>query len=278
MSLDWWHASAFLPGLVNAVLLSAVCGPLGVFLLLRRSVFVAAALAETAVFGAALATRLGLPVTLGAGPLSLLVAVLMGRPWQRRRLPQDGIVALIFVAASAASVLLVAADGPGLRELQALLQGEILLAGSSDLLETLTALVPVSLLFLLFLRRLELVFTDRDFGRTRGLDAAFWETLLFLALGWVVAVGSRTAGPWPVFVWLVAPGLVALGRARSFAQALAWAALFAVVTTVSGFLLALAADLPVSQTVSLVVAVPVLPMLLLRPGGLEFPRRRPYSS
>ncbi|MDZ4200075.1 MAG: metal ABC transporter permease [Kiritimatiellia bacterium] len=238
------------PEAVYAGLLIAVtCGVLGVFVILKRVVFIGITLSETAVCGMALSFLLHIHPVVGAMALTLVGVAMLAYPFEGSRLPRDTILGLLFLIATAGAILFVSHSGFGLMEIKALLYGDLILTSRADLLVLAAILAPVALAQLLFLRPILNTFLDRDAARVMGLHVRFWETLFFVGLGLTISVASKVAGAGLVFCYLIAPPATALLLTRRLGPALALAALVGIIATLGGMAVSFRYDLPTNQTI-----------------------------
>ena len=241
----------FRDALYGALVIGVACSALGVYVVLRRIVFVGAALAQLSSAGIALGLFLaGLGVGLGIAthPLVLsLVATLLGALFfaggTKSRIPQDATIGVTYAAAAAAGILLIAkAKGGEAHDI--FLQGNILGITSHDTLVLLAVAVPVLLLHALFYKEFLFISFDRETARTLGYDVRRWTLLLYLTLGLVIAFAMQFAGVMLVFNFLVLPAVTGLLVARSMGAMFAWALGSAIVAAVVGFTLSVPYDLP----------------------------------
>jgi ABC-type Mn2+/Zn2+ transport system permease subunit len=235
--------------LMAGMLIGVACALLGVFVILKRVVFIGIALSEMAACGVAMALLLGVPPFFGAVVLTLLAVCLLAIPFESRRIPRDAIMGVLFVAASSLSVLLVSGSGHGLQEIKSLLYGDLILANRADFFVVCAVMIPSVVYLLLFMRPTLYAFLDREAATVLRVSPARWELLFFLILGLVVAAASKVAGAVLVFCYLIAPAAAALLLARRLWLVLSLAGLFAVLATLSGIALSFAADLPTNQTI-----------------------------
>lgn len=240
------------PDAVLAGCVAAVVGAvLGVFVVLKRVVFVTIALSEVAACGIAAALVVRLSPWLGASVLTALAAVALGLMPARGRLSQDAFLGTIFVGASSLSLLLVAHSGIGLTEVRALLYGDLILTSPRDRNVLLLTLLPAGGFVLLFLRPLLYTSLDREAAAILGLRVRLWELGFFLALGVAVSAASKICGALLTFAYLVVTPAAALLLCRRLSTALWVAAAMAVATTVMGLGWAYQRDLPANQTIAL---------------------------
>ncbi len=251
--------------LVASLLIGLMLSFLGIFVVLRRIVFVGAALAQVSAAGAALAIlashALGIAFFHDHPESIALVTTLAGaallsiRP-TKVNLPSEGVIGIGFALASALAILVVAKTPGGEGDTLLLLYGNILAVTPTEIRE-LSVLCPVVLLLVaIFFRQFLLVSFNPDTARAAGVRVGLWNLLLYALLGLAIAFGIRAAGALLTFSYLVLPGLSAMLVARK-TRHVPWLTLaVAVVGSVAGILLSLKWDLPSGPTiVAVLVAV-----------------------
>ena len=243
------------PHAIGAGLLTAVvCSLLGVYVILKRMVFIGITLAETATCGVALAFVLSWPPVAGAMLLTLGAVGLLAYPLETARLPRDAAMGVVFLLAAAGSILLVSHSGFGMMEVKALLYGDLILADAADFHVLLGVLTPILLFFLLFRRPLLNTFLDREAMLVLGGHPGWWEALYFLALGLAVSAASKIAGPLLVFAYLLLPAATALSLSKQFTFVLLLTAATALLATLLGIGISFHFDLPTNQTICVTAA------------------------
>jgi ABC-type Mn2+/Zn2+ transport system permease subunit len=249
--------------IISGVLIAATCAVMGVFVILRRVVFIGITLSEVAACGIAAALLIGWPPLIGAAAITLLAVLLLAQPFELERVPRDALLGVIFVAASAGSILLVSQGGFELHEVKMLLYGDLILTSKRDCAAAAATLLPVLLLLLLFVRPLLYAFMDRDAARVMGIHVRFWEIAFFAALGLAVSAASKIAGALLVFAYLVVAPAAALLLIRRLGWALTAAAGIAVTATLSGLCWSFSGDLPTNQSISLIICILFALVLIL---------------
>lgn len=247
-----------------AFLMAATFSVFGVFVVLKRMVFIGVTLSEVAAFGVAFALVHGLPPFAGAALFCLLVVAILAYPYEFTRLPRDTILGAIFIFASGMSILLVARSGFGLEKVKAILYGNLLFASNTDLLTICAVMLPALLAIWLFYRPILYSFLDRESAITLGISAWRYELLFFVFLGLTVAAASRIAGVMLVFCYLVVPAATALLLARHLLQGMLLAVLAASFATVMGIATSYQADLPPNQLIAVISCAFLLLALLYR--------------
>lgn len=231
------------------LLVSAVCALLGVFVILKRAVFIGITLSEVATCGVAASFLLGIPPFTGSLVLVLAAVSLLAVPFENQRIPRDTLMGILFIAASALAVLLVSKSGPGLMEIQAVLYGDLILASRKELFLLFTVLIPALLIFLLAFRPTLYTFLDREAARVLGIRTWIWESLYFLMLGLVISATSQIAGALLIFCYLVVCPATALVLSKRIRIVMLTAPLFAMTATFGGMVVSFNHDLPTNQTI-----------------------------
>jgi ABC-type Mn2+/Zn2+ transport system permease subunit len=253
-----------------ALLVGALCSFLGVFVVLKRIVFVGAALAEAASLGAALAfsapaiwlfdaltvaapvlepLRHFKPLVLALA-LMLLAVAFFSRPHLTRRITREAVIGVTFAGAIGLTILVLSSvPGHEQHELD-VLRGNILGVEAQELAEIAVVAGLVALVQALFHKEFVLVSFDPEVAQTLGYRSPRWELLWYLSLGVMIAVSIHVAGTVLVFAYLVIPPVTALLLSRRLAAVFLLSVLSAVVATVAGVLLSVSpANLPTSPSI-----------------------------
>lgn len=232
--------------------IAIVCALLGVFVVLKRVVFISVALTQSAAAGIAAAFVLGAPPMFGAALFSLLVVTLLAYPYETRRVPRDAVLGAVFVFCSAFSILIVSKSAFGLTEVQALLYGDLIVASPRDFRIISLTLGAVFIGLLIFLRPILFTFLDRDQALVMGLRVRVWELVFFYLLGVVVSAASQAGGALLVFCYLTVPAMVSLLLANRIWTTMVLSVVVACTATLFGLYFAFATDLPGNQTIIMV--------------------------
>jgi ABC-type Mn2+/Zn2+ transport system permease subunit len=268
----------FREALYGALVIAVACSVLGVYVVLRRIVFVGAALAQLSSAGIALALWLaGVGLTLGLvtrpTAMSLLVTLAgvlffaVGGAG-RARVPPDATIGVTYAIAAAAGILLIAKAATGEAH-DIFLQGNILGITRADTLVLLAVTVPVLLVHVAFYKEFLFVSFDRETARTLGYNVTLWNLLLYLTLGLVIAFAMQFAGVMVVFNFLVVPAVTGLLLARSMAGTFVTAVTAAVLAAIVGFSLSVPFDLPSGPAIIAVSGI----LALLAWGARRLQRR-----
>jgi zinc transport system permease protein len=261
-----WHDFAanwdlYRDPVVCGVVAGAVLGMLGVFVVLRRAVFVTAAVSQSAALGVALAFLLG--IYLGVTPPPVLCAFVLALAatgvlaWRSRstRLPREAIVGLLYVGASALAVLVGDRIAQEAEDITAILFGTAVLVRPEDLLAVLTVSGLVVVALGALYRGLVFAGFDPDGARIQGLPVARIELLLWTLVALEVSVTTRAIGALPVFAFSVLPAMAALRASNRLSHAVLLAGLAGALSGGLGYLSAFMLRFPVGAAEACVAAV-----------------------
>ncbi len=250
-----------------------VLGFLGVFIVLRRAVFVTAAVSQAAGLGVALAFyltihhALAVPPVLAALVLGVIATVSLALPVHTLRLPRESALGLSFIAASALAVLVGDRITQEAHDVTDILFGTAVLVRRSDLWLVSGVGGAVTLVVTVCYRGLVFAGFDPEGARVqqlpvRGLNLLFWALVAV-----EVSVTTRALGALPVFAFAVIPAVAALPLVRRLPYALLMAALIGGGSGALGYLFAFFFQFPVGAsqaTVAVAILVASLPFTALR--------------
>jgi len=276
-----------LPALVAALILVGIHGYLGLHVIAREVIFVDLALAQVAALGWA-AAGLGMAVPLevlpGVGPeaaayLTGLIATLVAAALlavtrlDDLPVPQEAIIGIVYVVASAATILLAAQAPRGSEHVQELLTGSLLWVTWPTILKTAAVYGAVGVVHWFLRDRFLTISMDPDRARREGWSLAWWDFLFYALFGVVVTSSVAIAGVLLVFTFLVIPAVIAFLFVRRPASLLAVAWATGSVATLAGLLVSYGTDLPTGPVVVCAFAAALAGAFVVRSAGLV--RRRP---
>jgi zinc transport system permease protein len=243
----------FREALYGALVIALACSVLGVYVVLRRIVFVGAAIAQLSSAGIALAlffAGTGIAAGIAGHPTAWSLAFALGGAMffalgggQRAGVPPDATIGVTYAVAAAAGILLVSKATTGEAH-DIFLSGNILGITRADTLVLLAVTIPVLVVHALFYKEFLFVSFDRETARTLGYRVTFWNLFLYFTLGLVIAFAMQFAGVMLVFDFLVLPAVTGLLLARSMAGIFAVSIVSALVAAIVGFSLSVPFDLP----------------------------------
>jgi zinc transport system permease protein len=266
---EGWDLGIYRDPVLCGVFAGLVLGLLGVFVVLRRAVFVTAAVSQAAGLGVALAFLLEiavgthLPPVLGALVVSLLATALLTLRMQRLRLPNETLVGLVYLAASAGAILVGDRIAQESHDIAGILFGTAVLVRPADFALVVGVGTAVALVVILAHRGLLFAGFDPEGARVHGLPVRLLDLSLWVLVALEVSVTTRAIGALPVFAFAVLPAMAALALSERVRWALVLAAVLGGAAGGLGYLFAFFFEFPVGAsqatlaTVFLFLALPI---------------------
>lgn len=243
----------------------AALGLLGVYVVLRRLVFLAAAVSQAASLGVAITfwaeAALGLPHgvawhSAGAGALTL--ASIVPLAWRgQRAAPPDSLLGFGYLVGAAGTLAIGTRITQDLHDIDSLLFGSAVAVLREDFALVAAIALLVLVLHAWWWRGFAAVSFDPAGAHVRGLPTRLLETALFASLAITVSVSTRVLGALPTFAFSVLPALAAVRLTRNVPRALFAAAAIGALAGFGGYVVAYLYLLPVGPAQTLVAAAMV---------------------
>jgi zinc/manganese transport system permease protein len=251
------------PAFVASLVLVGIHGYLGIHIIARGVIFVDLALAQVAAMGWALASlgvgdsiadALNIPhgvAAYGIGLVATLLAaaVISLTRMEGSRIPHEAIIGVVYVVATAGTILLASLAPRGSEHVEQLLTGALLWVTWSDIwkLVIIYSVIGVAQWFLR--HRFFTISLDPEKAVALGWRIRAWDFLFYALFGVVVTSAVAIAGVLVVFSFLVIPAVIAFlftTKPRPLIL-IAWASGFVVSTF--GLWLSFVADLPTGPVI-----------------------------
>jgi len=259
--------------LLASLLAGALLGFLGVFVVLRRTVFVSAALAQIStlglVFGLFLEERLHVEAEHAHHQLGMAMgfavvgAVVLGA-LRTRRLPAEAVVGAAWVIGSALVVLGVSKLVHAAHDLGGLVFGNAVAVPDEELWMIGAVAVLCAAVHLAFHKELVFVSFDPETARAQGMRTWAWDAALSVTVGLAIPASARALGALPVFALLTLPASAALLLRVRLGAAFGLATAAGVAAAGGGYLASWFAETPTGATMVAVAALFLLPGVALR--------------
>ncbi len=260
--ISFWEA-AFLwrDPLIAASLGAILCALVGVFVVLKRSAFVGAAVSQASSLGVVLALLSPHVVGWGLPPLFCGIAVgslsagLFALSGRRARIGVDAAIALAYVIAGAGALLLGTFLTHEYEQVHALLFGDAVAAPIEEIVALSLCFVAVVVFFLATFPKLVFVSFDPETAQAMGLRVARYNAALYFFLGLSIAVSTRALGALTVFALTVIPAAGGLLACRRFPGVITWALVSALAAAIGGYYFSFVWELPTGATIVATLAL-----------------------
>ncbi len=210
----------FRNGLIIATLAGALCGLIGVFVVLRGMSYIGHGLSHAVFGGAALAAVLNLNYFLGAGFWGLASGLMIGRVSRKRVIGADAAIGVITTASFAMGLALQARFGQAKRSIDAVLFGNVLGVFTSDILAVAGVGVLSVVVIIGLYRKLLFATFDPEVAGVSGVSVPAMEAVLMVLLSATILVTVRVIGVLLISALLVLPAVTARMLTNSFGRML----------------------------------------------------------
>ncbi|GAA2373538.1 anchored repeat-type ABC transporter permease subunit [Dactylosporangium salmoneum] len=267
---------AFLPkALAIAVMSSIVCGVVGCYVVLRGMAFIGDAVSHAVFPGLAVAFVVSGNLVLGGSIAGILTAILVAVFSQNRRLREDTLIGVLFVATFALGIVIIS-QAPGYAgSLQQFLFGSITGIPTSDLYVVAGTGTAVLAVMFLFHKEFVAISLDRESARAMGVRVFWLDLVLYVIVTLAVVISVQTIGNILVLALLVTPAATARLLTDRLGRMMAIAPGIGAGSAVVGLYVSWSWDLPTGGTIVLVLTAVFLTAWFVAPErGLLARRRR----
>lgn len=262
----------FRHGLIAAVLVGALCGYIGVYVVLRRMSYIGHGLSH-AIFGGAVVSYVwNLNFFIGAGAWALLAGALIHLISHRRWVGADAAIGVVTTSSFALGVAIISTHRQFTRNIEAALFGNILGITRSDLwVIVITTLLVFAALFAM---RRQLLFAtfDPEVASAYGVATGRTDFLFVVLLAVTVLAATQILGVTLVAAAMVIPPVIARYLTKKFQTLLIAAPLLGALSGAVGMFLSFYFDISSAATIVLTAALIfiVLEIRLIFRGAAPF--------
>lgn len=246
----------FLPkALLVAVMSSVVCGVIGTYVVLRGMAFIGDAVAHAVFPGLAVAFVIQGNLVLGGAVAGVLTAIIVAVFSQNRRIKEDSVIGVFFVAAFALGIVIISLSPGYSGSLQQFLFGSITGIPDEDVLTV--AITGAVLLLVVFLLHREFVAVtlDREMARSAGLPVFALDLGLYVMVAIAIVISIQTIGNILVLALLITPAAAARLLTDRLAAMMLLAPVIGGGSALVGLYVSWSFDLPAGGTIVLVATV-----------------------
>jgi zinc/manganese transport system permease protein len=245
----------------------------GIHVIERRILFVDLAVAQFAALGAVVGFAFGHhPGELGSTLFSLAFAVIAAGLFaltrvRHEKLPQEAIIGITFVVASAVTILVADRAPEGAEHIKETLSGSLLWVTWPAVLKVLLIYAVLGVFHWFLRHRFALISSDPAEAYRRGWNVRWWDFLFYLAFGVMITFSVEIGGILMVFAYLVIPACVAILLHAGMGARLVVGWLTGVTASAAGLMGSYYLDVPTGPSV-----VVVLGVMLIASGAFDLLR------
>jgi len=245
----------FRNGIITALMVGALCGLIGVYIVLRGMSYIGHGLSHAIFGGAVVSFVMTWNFYLGAGIWGFLAAVLINQTVRRTHISADAVIGVITTASFAIGVALISRYRSFTRSFDAALFGNILGVTVQDV--WIVAGVTLTVLIIIFFMYKQLLFTtfDSEVAQVYGVKTELVDTAFSLVLAAGLIVSMQILGVTLIAAALVIPAITARLLTDSFNRMVIMSTLIGALTGITGMYLSYYIDVASGATIVLVQAM-----------------------
>jgi manganese/iron transport system permease protein/iron/zinc/copper transport system permease protein len=260
----------FRNGLAVATLAGALCGMVGVYVVLKGMSYIGHGLSHAIFGGFAASSLLGVSYLLGAGVWGLASALAISSVTRRRSIGSDAAIGVITTASFAIGLVLADVFRGPRQSFEAALFGSVLGVGPEDVWAMLVVTALAATVIFFGYRRLLFATFDSEVADVSGVRTARVDALLMLVLAVSILATMQVVGVTLLAATLVIPATVARMLTNSFHRMLFIATGLGALCGFAGMILSYHLDWKTGPTIVLVGTVLfALAFVVTGPRGLR---------
>ena len=244
----------FRNGFIAAVLVGALCGFIGVYVVLRRMSYIGHGLSHAIFGGAVLSYVVNINFFFGAGLWSLLAAFLIHRISHRRWVGADAAIGVVTTSSFALGVAIVSTYRSFTRNIEAALFGNILGITSRDLWIVASISIVVFVALIVMRRQLLFLTFDPEVASAYGIPTGRTDLFFVILLAITVLASTQILGVTLVAAAMVIPPVIGRYLTKRFQTLLFVSPLIGIFCSAVGMYLSFYLDISSAATIVLTAA------------------------
>ncbi len=241
--------------IMAGILASIACGIIGVYVVVKRIVFISGGIAHASFGGIGLGYYLGINPILGVLPFSIASALSMGWVSKRSRLPEDTAIGILWAMGMSIGIILVSMTPGYAPDLMTYLFGNILTVPFSDIVLMLVLDAIIILVVYSFYKEFLALCFDEEFATVRGVHAERQYLVLLCLIALTIVVLIRVVGVILVIALLTIPAAMSRLFTSNLKKMMLLSIMFGAVFSSGGIWLSYLFDVPSGATIVLVMSV-----------------------
>jgi len=283
--MNFWEALPILQnGIIATIIIAFMCSYLGVFVVLKRMVFMTVALSQVSSLGIAIAipiqtwiwgnifmisssnpsTFIDVFPTIIAMFFSCLAAFIMAHQYSEKKITRECLLGIGYVISAALVMLIIDLTDSSMHDINDLFFGNTVFVPTIYLLVLTAVTLIVFLINILLYKEFVFISFDPETAKALGLNTIMFSHLLFYSLALMISVSISTIGLLPVFSFMVIPAVAALMLEKTLKQTFIFAVLFGVTSAMLGYYLSFQFALPTGPTIIVMTLLSFIPGFILR--------------
>jgi zinc transport system permease protein len=241
--------------LMAGMLAAVACGIVGVYVVVKRIVFISGGIAHASFGGIGLGYFLGISPIIGALVFSVASGLAIGGITRKTRLPADTAIGILWAIGMALGVIFISLAPGYAPDLMSYLFGNILTVPMSDILLMLALDAVIIGIIIAFYKEYLILSFDEEYATAVGMPVEKLYLLLLAMIALTVVVLIRVVGMILVIALLTFPAAMARQFTHNMKRMMFLSVIFGFLFTLGGLWLSYELKLPSGATIILLGGV-----------------------
>lgn len=199
----------FVRGMIIAMITGAINGILGVYVILRGMSYIGHGLSHAVFGGAVVSIMMNINIYIGATIWGIASSIIIDWVSKRGRIRADAIIGMISTTGFAIGIFLISTNNILIRNLEALLFGNIIGVTEMDMYIIIIISIIASIFFFLSNKMMLFAIFDRDTARVYGIRTDLIEFVFSIILSVVIIASMYVIGVTLLAAAIIAPAITA---------------------------------------------------------------------
>jgi len=261
----------FVKGLIATTLVGALCGLIGVYIVLRRMAYVGHGLSHAVFGGAVVSYVMSINFFIGATVWGFVSSVLIILTTRKRQIATDSAIGIVTTASFALGVAIISRYNTFTRDFEAALIGNMLGVSGGDLLAIVVVTVLAVLFFIVGYKLLLFTTFDPEAASFYNVPTGWVDAFFSLVLAATIVVSMQVVGVTLIAAAIVIPPVIARLLTHSFRKMVILSTALGAFCGLAGIYVSWYVD--VSSGASVVLFAALIFLIILAYTGLRDRRR-----
>tara|TARA_B110000503_G_scaffold86844_1_gene132114 strand:+ start:2633 stop:3427 length:795 start_codon:yes stop_codon:yes gene_type:complete len=239
---------------LGGLMIAAITGPLGCFMVWRRMAYFGDTLAHAALLGVALGLLLHINISMAVVLVCLLLALLLSTLMHKRIIATDTLLGILSHASLSLGLISLSLFDHKAIDLMGFLFGDLLAIGYQDLTWIAFACGLVLVILIRIWKPLLAITVNEELAQVEGINVAWIRTLLMLLVAVVIAVAMKVVGVLLITSLLIIPAAAARRLSNSPEQMALLASLLGMLAVSGGLALSWFYDTPAGPSIVVIAS------------------------
>ena len=250
-----WESEILRRALLEAAVVGAIGGAIGIHISLRRLAFTTMALTHATFPGIVLAAVLGVNLLAGSAVFGFVLVLALAALGRVRQLDTSTTTGVLLAGGFALGVLLLSAQDGFAKDLTSLLVGSILTTTDTELAVTIVGGLSIAVVLAVFSKELVFSAFDPVGAEAQGFSLGLLDLMVLLALEATLVMTIPSVGTLLSVSLLVGPATIARLWTDHLRRAMVVAPVVGALFAMAGIVVSHAADIAAGATIAVIIGV-----------------------